>query len=295
MADATDRATRLGDLLDDALALLAAGDTGVLVTLVEADGVAGARPGSKLLVRDDGSIVGTLGSAGIDRRVADAALTLLGSFDPKLIQVDLGAPTPAGEPALSGSLGVYCEVLQPMPKVLIVGAGHVAIPVARIAKLVGFEVAILDDRPDFANTDRFPEADEVIAADFAATLASYPIGSTTYIILVTRGHAQDEASLRQVLGSKAPYIGMIGSQRRVRAVFERLADAGFDPELFGKVYAPIGLDIGSHTPEEIAVAIVAEVIKVRRGGQAASLALHERGRRLLPARPAAAGMKESTP
>jgi xanthine dehydrogenase accessory factor len=284
MPDLPDRPTALGDLLDRALASLAEGDTAILATVVEAEDLEGIRPGTKLLIRADGRIDGTTGSSAIDRAIADEALKLLGGFDPKMIRVEAPAGEPGdrdGTPGTAGRLSVYCEILQPRPKLLIVGAGHVAIPVAKMAKLVGFEVAVLDDRPDFANAERFPEADEVIAADFAEALGRYPIGSTTYIILVTRGHAQDEASLRQVLGSKAPYIGMIGSQRRVRAVFQRLTDAGYDPSLFGKVYAPIGLDIGAHTPEEIAVAIVAEVIKVRRGGQAASLALHERGKRLV--------------
>lgn len=281
MAEAVSGATALGDLIDHALAVLAEGDTAVLVTTVESTVGEYAAAGTRLLVRADGRVVGSSGSATIDRQIATAALDLLGRSDPTLITIDLAATDGAAEPEARGTLSLYCEVLQPKPKVLIVGAGHVAIPVAKVAKLVGFEVAVLDDRPDFANHERFPEADEVIAAGFAETLAEYPIGSTTYIILVTRGHAQDEASLRQVLRSKAPYIGMIGSQRRVRAVFQRLAEAGYSEESFGKVFAPIGLDIGAHTPEEIALAIVAEVVKVRRGGKAASLALHERGKRLV--------------
>jgi xanthine dehydrogenase accessory factor len=167
---------------------------------------------------------------------------------------------------------VFVEVQRRPPSLLIVGAGHVAQPLASLGKLIEFEVAVLDDRPQYANAGRFPQADRVVAASFQSALRNWPIEADTFIVLVTRGHAQDVECLLEVLNSPARYIGMIGSRRRVRAVFELLAsERGIPAEAFRRVYAPIGLDIEAYTPAEIAVSIIAEVIKVYRGGTCPSL------------------------
>jgi xanthine dehydrogenase accessory factor len=130
----------------------------------------------------------------------------------------------------------------------------------------GFHVTVLDDREDYANAERFPMADHVICGDFATELDHMDIDGTTYIVLVTRGHKQDELGLRHVVGSRAGYVGMIGSRRRVAAVLQHLREEGVPEEQLARVHAPIGLDIGAETPEEIAVSIIAEIIAVRRGG-----------------------------
>jgi len=168
---------------------------------------------------------------------------------------------------------LFIEVAVPSPSLLIIGAGHIGQSLSRMGKLVGFRVVVLDDRPDFANVERFPEADEVIAADFAETLRDYPITDTTYVVVATRGHRYDEQSLRQVINSSAAYIGMIGSRRRVATVLRHLAEEGYPPERLRQVYSPIGLDIGGETPEEIALSIMAEIVQVRRGGRGQSLAI----------------------
>jgi xanthine dehydrogenase accessory factor len=144
-------------------------------------------------------------------------------------------------------------------------------PLARVGKLLGFGVTVLDDRAAFANRARFPDADEVLAADFGATLATYPLDRRTYIVLVTRGHQQDVAALRSLVSSPAPYIGMIGSKRRVWTVLKLLHEEGVPAEQLLRLYAPIGVDVEAITPAEIAVAIGAELVKVRRGGSATSL------------------------
>src|SRR3972149_3653048 len=178
---------------------------------------------------------------------------------------------------------------QPQAFLGIARGGHTGKALATIGALCGFSVVVIDDRPDYANQERFPEADRVLCGDFAEALRGLPIDSNTYIVTVTRGHKHDEESLRQVVGSPAAYVGMIGSKRRVAAVLQHLIDDGLDPEagrrghtppgpgLGGRapgggaggvrrVHTPIGLDIGAETPEEIAVAIMAEVVQVRRGG-----------------------------
>jgi xanthine dehydrogenase accessory factor len=176
-----------------------------------------------------------------------------------------------------GTLTLFVEVQAQPPHLIIVGAGHIAVPLAAIAKLTDFAVTVLDDRPQYANPARFPTADRVIAGPFRAELQRLRGGQPafdnhTYIVLVTRGHQYDVESLLEVLDDPVAYIGMIGSQRRVRAVFELLEqEQGIPAHKFDRVYAPIGLDIGAQTPAEIAVCIMAEIINVMRQGPALSM------------------------
>ncbi len=164
----------------------------------------------------------------------------------------------------TGEAVVFLEVLAPPEELVIVGAGHIAVPLARMAKVLDFQVTIIDDRSAFANRGRFPEADRVIAADIEKTVADLPIDPRTYLVLVTRGHTLDQAALMRVIHKPAAYIGMIGSQRRVRAVLDHLRRMGVAEEHIRRVYAPIGLRIGAETPAEIATSILAELVAVRR-------------------------------
>lgn len=168
---------------------------------------------------------------------------------------------------------VYMEMRRPVQDLVIVGAGHIARPMARTGADLGYRVWVLDDRPDFATRERFPDAYRVLQADFSHPFRDIPIHAGTHILLVTRGHKYDYDCLVQVLRrDPAPaYIGMIGSRRRVRATFTQLLDDGIPRERLREIHAPVGLDIGAETPEEIAVAVAAELVKVRRGGSGASL------------------------
>jgi xanthine dehydrogenase accessory factor len=169
----------------------------------------------------------------------------------------------------AGEAAVFLEVLAPPEELVIVGAGHIAVPLARMAKLLDFEVTVIDDRSAFANRTRFPDADRVIAADIEKTVADLPIGARTYLVLVTRGHTLDQAALMRVIHKPAAYVGMIGSRRRVRAVLDHLRRMGVAEEYVQKVYAPIGLRIGAETPAEIATSILAELVAVRRKSRTA--------------------------
>ena len=181
---------------------------------------------------------------------------------------------------------LFVEVQRRPPTLIIVGAGHVAQPLATLGKLIDFEVVVIDDRPQYANTERFPQADRVIAAPFRPTLRDWPIDADTFIVLVTRGHSHDVECLLEVLDSPARYIGMIGSKRRVRAVFDLLEqEQGIPREKFDRVYAPVGIDIGAESPAEIGVCIIAEVVKVYRGGRAESLSDVLRADRRRPLHP----------
>lgn len=170
----------------------------------------------------------------------------------------------------AGPLKLFVEVQQRPPELIIVGAGHIALPLAEISKLCDFTVIVLDDRPQYANRQRFPHADEVLATPLRETMrhwvAAARLGADSYIVLVTRGHQHDIDCLLEILDTPLAYIGMIGSKRRVRTVFELLSrEQGIPAEKFSRVHAPIGLDIAAHTPAEIAIAIMAQIIAVRRG------------------------------
>lgn len=167
---------------------------------------------------------------------------------------------------------VFVEVQRRPPSLVIVGAGHIAQPLAEMGRLCDFHVTVLDDRARFANRQRFPQAERVIAGPMAETLRKLPLDRDTYVVLITRGHQHDVECLLELVDTPLAYLGMIGSRRRVRGVFKLLEEErGIPREKLQRVYAPIGLDIGAETPAEIALAIMAEVIKVYRGGKVPSL------------------------
>ncbi|MCC6266256.1 MAG: XdhC family protein [Dehalococcoidia bacterium] len=220
-------------------------------------------PGARMLVERSGERLGSLGDTALDDALAAYAPDAFAAHIAATLYVTPGA---LSERTAKGATAVYVEVVEAKPVFLIVGAGHIGRSLAKLADFLDFHVAILDDRDDFASSERVPEADEVLCEDFEEALKKYPIGPSTYITLVTRGHKQDELSLRTCLGRGAAYLGMIGSRRRTGAVLEHLREDGFDPEELARVRTPIGLSIGAETPEEIAISIMAEVIMLRRGG-----------------------------
>lgn len=178
-------------------------------------------------------------------------------------------------PWQSETIEVFVEVLTPQPTILIAGAGHIALPLAQMAKIANFRVVVLDDRPEYACAARFPTADQILVQPFVAALREYPFNSQTYLVLITRGHTFDRDCLAAVLDKPAAYIGMIGSRRRLAAVLELLAQQGFSRDCLRRVHAPIGLPIGGNTPEAIAVSILAEILSVRYQGSDWSLSLKD--------------------
>ncbi len=248
----------------------------VLATVVRAPDGASDRVGAKLLVDEDEKVTGSLGDPDVDRRVVADALKAM--EERKSHVVEYGPSNGARAP--SETLSVFLEVVEPQPTLVVVGAGHIAVPLARLGKMLAFEVVVLDDREKFANRERFPDSDQVIAADFGPTLASLKITRGTYIVIITRGHQYDEEALMEVAESPAAYIGMIGSRRRVQAVRNNLEAMGIDTSKLDRVRAPIGLEIGAETPEEIAVSIMAEIIAVRRGGRGLPMSVIARDREL---------------
>ncbi len=255
-------------ILAEVMAAQSAGPAVVLATVIQAPAESAVAVGAKLLRRRDGSSLGALGGGPLEAAVlADGGDAFRRHGVESLFYSPDGARITRRE-AESGSGGyqVMLEVHEPPATLVIVGGGHIGKALATIGDLCGFSVVVVDDRPEYASRERFPEADRVICGGFAEVLRELPIDANSYIVTVTRGHKHDEVSLRQVAESEAAYVGMIGSKRRVSAVLQHLIDEGLDAEAVRRVHTPIGLDIGAETPEEIAVAIMAEVVQVRRGG-----------------------------
>lgn len=241
----------------------ARGTLAALVAVANPAGAAGIPVGARWLAEPDGRLLGAA-PGGLDPALRGLASTAFASGGDGVAWL---RPEGGGwEPAEEGDgVGVFVEVLAPSADLVIVGAGHIAQPLAQLGALLDFEVTVLDDRAAFASRERFPGADTVLVGPIDTLLAGRPIGPSTYLVLVTRGHQHDEAALRTVIASRAAYIGMIGSRRRVKEVFRHLATAGVPADLIARVHAPIGLSIGAQTPSEIAVAIAAELVQVRRG------------------------------
>jgi xanthine dehydrogenase accessory factor len=234
-----------------------------LATVIAAGGAWRAQVGQSMLVHENGETLGTLNLPGstseITAQLVQAAQLSIKDGKPYIERIgDVGAENTWAE--------IFVEPFVPPPVLLIAGAGHIAAPLAAIAHVMNYSVSVTDDRASFANRERFPSAKQLLVGDIEASLRAYPITSRTHIVLVTRAHSHDVQGLRAIIDSPAAYIGMIGSQRRVWAVFKLLHDAGVPAEKLARVRAPIGLDFGSSTPEEIALGIMAEITMLRHGG-----------------------------
>jgi xanthine dehydrogenase accessory factor len=247
--------------------VLGEGALAALATVVEASHGVGA----KILLEDKGGRTGTSGDAALDEALAEQATVFLASrAEARTLRVEEFAP------ALEAwrTARVMFERVEPEPRIVICGAGHVGASLARLAHAVGYRVTLLDDREDFVARERFPRHDiELVAApDWTQPLKGIiGTGHGVYVAVVTRGHNEDEECMRAVLSARPDYVGMIGSRRRTNIVLERLRESGFDDEMLKEVRAPVGLDIGAVSPEEVALSILAEIVAHRRGGTGAPL------------------------
>jgi xanthine dehydrogenase accessory factor len=246
--------------------VLARGRRAALVTIVRANGSTPQRVGAKLLVRDDGSTVGTIGGGCYENDAVLKARAALEGGRPQLVRYDLNDDF-AEESGLicGGQMDVFIEPITPPPALVVVGAGHVGQHVARLAATVGFRVTVVDDREKFANRDNFPEPVTVIVEPIPEWLQGADLPRDAYVVVVTRGHRHDLDALRALAPRDLRYLGLIGSRAKVARIFELLASEGVAPERLARVHSPIGLDIGAVTPEEIAVSIVAELVAVKYG------------------------------
>jgi len=253
------------DIYEEIVKLRREGRRGAVATIISARGSIPSFKTAKMLVRDDGSICGTIGGGCVEAEVWQAAREVMEQEKPRTLTYSLNQD-PKYDTGLvcGGTLDIYVEPVLPAALLYIFGAGHVAASLYRTASDAGFDVIVVDDREAYANRERFPEAREVIAEDFDRAMSRLDISESGYIVIVTRGHRDDMRVLRWAVSTKARYVGMIGSKRKTIAIFRELQRAGLAASLFERVHAPIGLDIGAVTPEEIAISITAELIAVRR-------------------------------
>jgi xanthine dehydrogenase accessory factor len=242
------------------------GEPGALVTIVATTGSTPQRVGAKMLVFGDGRIVGTIGGGCYENDASGKAREAILSRVPQLVHYELDDDF-AQETGLicGGQMDVYIEPIEPSPELYIVGAGHVGFHLARIAQEVGFRVHVADDREKFANAERFPTAAEIVVDDIPAWIARAAIPAHAYVVIVTRGHTNDLEALRALAPRDLRYLGLIGSRAKVARIYDALTANRMPPETLQRVHAPIGLDIGAVTPQEIAVSILAELIAVKHG------------------------------
>lgn len=242
------------------------GEALALITVIRVSGAAPTGAGTKLLVRPDGSLLGTLGAGSADARAREDGLRALRQGTPEAHTYHLDPAQGESVGSCGATLEVFVEPLRPEPRLISAGSGYVAQALARLAAPLGWHVTLLDDRSEFLRAASLPEAVEVSVGDMAELIATAHPDAQTAIVIVTRGHQADRDVLRAALTTGAGYVGMIGSPSKVRNIFRALLREGVSRETLGRVHAPIGLDIGARTPDEIALSIAAELTLWRHSG-----------------------------
>ena len=242
------------------------GEEVALVTIVSSTGSTPQRVGAKMLVYSDGRTIGTIGGGCYENEAFWKAREAIKTRKPQTVRYELNDDF-AQETGLvcGGQMEVFIEPVESAPEVWVFGAGHVGYFVARFAHEVGFKVHVVDDREKFASTDRFGDGIDVVVEEIPTFIDAHPLPPTSYAVIVTRGHRHDLETLRALMAQNLRYVGLIGSRAKVKRIYDMLREEGVSPDALRKVHAPIGLDIGAISPQEIAVSILAELIAVKHG------------------------------
>jgi xanthine dehydrogenase accessory factor len=253
------------DVFDELVRLRSLGQKCALATIVQVKGSIPAFQTAKLLVREDGSLVGTIGGGCVEAEVWNAAREVIATEKPRNMSFSLGQDAAYDNGLIcGGQLEVFVECITPQPVALVFGGGHISKSLSKVLDLAGFKVSIIDNREAYANQERFPEAAGVYAEEYEDVFPKLEVNESTYLVIVTRGHRDDMRVLRWAIGTRARYIAMIGSKRKTISVIKELEKEGISRSAFERVFAPMGLEIGAVSPEEIAVSVTAEMIAVRR-------------------------------
>jgi len=236
-----------------------------VVTIVNATPGTPRKVGAKMLVLPDGSITGTIGGGGLEKQLIEAAVKVCVDGTPVLINKDLSAATGEIGAVCGGQIAVFIEPILKTSLLYIFGAGHVGKAIADFARHLEFSVNVIDDRPEWANRENYPEPCRLWTGDVFKLADDIKTDDNTYIIILTRSWKMDESVLKRVLRKKHAYIGVIGSKNKIKTHFENLVALGFKNDDFKNVYAPVGIPIGAYSPHEIAISILAEIIAVQKG------------------------------
>src|ERR1035441_5758081 len=253
------------DLFEEVVRLRSAGRKCALATIVDVRGSIPSYESAKMLVRDDGSMAGTVGGGCVEAEVWTAAREVIETEKPRRLTFNLGQDAAYDNGLIcGGQLEIFIEPVLPPPCAYIFGAGHISKSLSAVLALAGFSPVVIDDRESFANRERFPDATAVHAAEYEEVFPRLNLNDSSFIVIVTRGHRDDMRVLKLAVATPARYIAMIGSRRKVISVIRELEKEGVPRAAFEKLHAPMGLAIGAISPEEIAVSVAAEMIAVRR-------------------------------
>jgi xanthine dehydrogenase accessory factor len=255
-------------------AALARGEAGALLTVVKIYGAAPCAPGTKMFVRDDGSVLGTFGGRQTDARARADGLQALASGQTGLLTYHLDPEGGESVGSCGATLEIFVEPVRPEPRLILAGSGYVAQALTRLATTIGWRVSLLDDRSEFVQSAALPDNVTLTVGDIPELLPTLAPDAMTALVIVTRGHKVDQEALETALTTAAGYVGMIGSPSKVRTIFRKLLRKGVTPEALERVHAPVGLDLGAKTPDEIALSIAAELLMWRRGGTGKPLREH---------------------
>jgi len=253
------------DVYDELVRLRRLGQKCALATIVQVNGSIPSFENAKMLIREDGSFVGTVGGGCVEAEVWNTAREVMETERPKSMQFNLGQSAAYDNGLIcGGQLTIFVEPVIPSPLALIFGGGHVSRAISQVSTVAGFSTVIIDDRESFASAERFPEAAETHAGEYESIFPKLNVTQSTYIVIVTRGHRDDMRVLRWAVTTQPRYLAMIGSRRKTISIIRELEKEGIPRAAFERLHAPMGLEIGAITPEEIAVSVVAEMIAVRR-------------------------------
>ncbi len=254
------------DIYSEIVRVRKEGRRAALATIVRRLGSTPRKDHAKMLVYDDGSFIGSVGGGCTEAEVWQAAKRVIEGSQPAYLKYELTEEDAENEGLVcGGTVEIFVEPILSEPKVILMGAGHVAQAIAKVADLVGFQVAVADDRESFASRERFPQSQEIVLAPFEECLQQIAVTENSFLLVVTRGHRHDQIALEQAIQTRARYVGLIGSRRKIQLIVENLLRKGYGAETFDRLYAPIGLEIGSETPEEIAVSVMGELIAILKG------------------------------
>ncbi len=252
------------DIYQEIVNLISRREPAVLATVISSQGSAPRRAQAKMLIKKDGTSLGTIGGGHVEHQIRKKAIEVMNSGESQVVHFDLSGREEPAAPICGGQMDVFLEPIVPPETLYLCGAGHISQSVAPMGKMLGFRVIVIDPRAEFNNVDRFPSADLLIVEEYAGAFSKLDIDEESYIMIFTPGHILDEQCLQFAVGTEAKYIGMIGSKKKVKKVKECLLQKGISQQQLDRVHAPIGLEVGAETPEEIAISILAEIVKVRR-------------------------------
>ena len=251
------------EIYEELVHLLSRGEGAILATVISSEGSSPRKPGAKMLIRRNGTFIGTVGGGGVEEQVLKRASQVLASGKAEIIHLDLSGEGKE-EMICGGRMSIFLEPVMPPETLYLFGAGHVSQSVAKVAKMLGLRIVVIDPRAELNNAQHFPDADLRIVDDYLSAFSKLNVERESYIVICTPRHISDEECLELALKTQARYIGMLASQRKVKEIREHLLSKGVPKDKLDAVYSPIGLDIGAETPQEIALSILAEIVKVRR-------------------------------